>query len=121
GAPKKSDRPSGLLLRGERKRGDLDVVYLAVSTVDVEGSMDRSALAQRDHQRGILDRNPLSRAVEGSKPRSPFLGVHPAGLLVGDSQQCLGGLVVEQQRSAVVGEERGGRDVGEQVSRQEHL
>ena len=78
-------------------------------------------LAQRNHQRELIERDRLAIAADRSEPRPPLLGLHPARLFERDSEQRAGGLVVEQQQSAVVDEERGDGDAREEVAGQDQL
>ncbi|MDR7543583.1 MAG: hypothetical protein QN120_04960 [Armatimonadota bacterium] len=111
--------PAALAFEG--KGHDLDGPPHAVQTDDAQAPVGRSALAERDGERQGFWGHGRARIVLRDEHSGPVLERHLAGLVIVLAQQCLGGLVVEQQRSRRVNHEDGEREVACQVTHEDDL
>src|SRR5829696_283827 len=108
-------------LGDDRQRAGLDLVLLPLRGSDLELAMCRLAPPEGLGHRPVLDRRRFAALIEGGQRVTPVLRLHSPRLLEGDSEQRPRCLVVEDQRAALVDEEGGRGEAGEEVPSKDQL
>src|SRR5262249_22956293 len=104
-----------------RKRGRLDFVLVTCDRSHREMAVRGAPAAQRLGGGELLDRDRVTALAERADGVTPLLRGHVALLLEGDPEHGACGLVVEDQGAALVDEEGGGGEAGEEIPSEDQL